>query len=353
MATFTAAGFSVDEMLAALSEKDDNGVPVFQQFLGQPRPFTPDEVANSVTREILRQIDLRLLPNFIEDRLDNLVLRLMTQEELINMFSFVERGGWYSADAFVNWAMAKLDQTSPEGLERNLSEKTFAEFHQITGRELSLVAADITGQRMLVLNRRTAPQLPVVWGMRMSMSLPLLWQEVLWKREWGTYLNNPMEGHRIVDGGILSNFPIELFLSNAPHVLSIMGSRTGKSVLGLLIDESLEVAGVQDTVARSGGLVDLSPVARITGLIDTAAHAHDKMVIEAFEQFVCRLPAKSYRTTEFDMTDERRRLLIAAGRSAIDDYFRNRETEGMKGPNVFEMEKALKRADGIALNILQ
>ncbi|HEY1409971.1 MAG TPA: patatin-like phospholipase family protein, partial [Promineifilum sp.] len=62
MATFTAAGFSVDEMLAALSEKDDNGVPVFQQFLGQPRPFTPDEVANSVTREILRQIDLRLLP---------------------------------------------------------------------------------------------------------------------------------------------------------------------------------------------------------------------------------------------------------------------------------------------------
>ena len=353
MATFTAAGFSVDEMLAALSEKDDNGVPVFQQFLGQPRPFTPDEVANSVTREILRHIDLRLLPNFIEDRLDNLVLRLMTQEELINMFSFVERGGWYSADAFVNWAMAKLDQTSPEGLERNLSEKTFAEFHQITGRELSLVAADITGQRMLVLNRRTAPQLPVVWGMRMSMSLPLLWQEVLWKREWGTYLNNPMEGHRIVDGGILSNFPIELFLSNAPHVLSIMGSRTGKSVLGLLIDESLKVTGVQDTVARSGGLVDLSPVARITGLIDTAAHAHDKMVIEAFEQFVCRLPAKSYRTTEFDMTDERRRLLIAAGRSAIDDYFRNRETEGMKGPNVFEMEKALKRADGIALNILQ
>jgi hypothetical protein len=77
------------------------------------------------------------------------------------------------------------------------------------------------------------------------------------------------------------------------------------------------------------------------------------MVIEAFEQFVCRLPAKSYGTTEFSMTDERRLLLIAAGKTAISGYFQNQETEGMKGPDVFEMEKALKRADKIATSILQ
>jgi hypothetical protein len=77
------------------------------------------------------------------------------------------------------------------------------------------------------------------------------------------------------------------------------------------------------------------------------------MVVEAFEQFVCRLPARNYRTTEFDMTDDRREKLIAAGRKAMDRYFLTQETEGMKGPDVYEMERAFKRADRIAAKILQ
>jgi predicted acylesterase/phospholipase RssA len=237
-----------------------------------------------------------------------------------------------------------------------MSDLTFAEMHRQTGRELSLVAADTTDHRMLVLNHRTAPRVPVAWGMRMSMSLPLLWQEVIWQSEWGTYLDRPLAGHRVVDGGLLSNFPIELFLSNDPHVISLMGPKTSQGVLGMLIDETLSVDGATDLTPRTPPVVrfaDLPPAQRIMGLIDTATQAHDKMVIEAFEQFVCRLPAKSYKTTEFDMTDERRERLIAAGRSAMDHYFRTQETQGMKGPDVFEMERAIKRADRIAGKILQ
>ena len=95
------------------------------------------------------------------------------------------------------------------------------------------------------------------------------------------------------------------------------------------------------------------PVTRLLSLIETATQAHDKMVIDAFEQFVCRLPAQGYQTTEFDMTDERRERLIAAGQTAADRYFRTRETQGMKGPDVYAMERALKQADGIARKILR
>lgn len=357
-ATFTAAGFSVGEMLDALKEKDKNGVPIFTQFLGRPRPFTPDEVAASSTRVALQQLDVRFLPNFIEDRFDRFLLHMMTQDELTHVFSFVERGGWFSADAFLEWGKAKLDQPSPSGQARRLSGLSFAEFHDATGRELSLVAADTTDHRMLVLNHRTAPRLPVVWGMRMSMSLPLLWQEVIWQSEWGDYLGRSLAGHRVVDGGLLSNFPIELFLSNDPHVLSLMGPKTSQGVLGLLIDESLSVgpeeeASVAPKPRGAAALKDLPPATRIMGLIDTATQAHDKMVIDAFEQYVCRLPAKSYQTTEFNMTDARRDHLIAAGQAAVDRYFRSQETEGMKGPDVFEMERALQRADRIAGKMLQ
>ena len=79
----------------------------------------------------------------------------------------------------------------------------------------------------------------------------------------------------------------------------------------------------------------------------------DKMVIDAFEQFVCRLPARGYQTTEFDMSDQKRDDLIAAGQRALAEYFRLQETEGMKGPDVFAMERALRRADQAAAKILQ
>lgn len=40
----------------------------------------------------------------------------------------------------------------------------------------------------------------------------LVWPEVQWKPEWGTYRGKPIAdepgGHRIVDGGILANFPL-------------------------------------------------------------------------------------------------------------------------------------------------
>jgi NTE family protein len=35
---------------------------------------------------------------------------------------------------------------------------------------------------------------------------------------------------------------------------------------------------------------------------------------------VCRLPAKGYGTTEFDMTPERREALVAAGRAAMKKF---------------------------------
>ncbi len=353
IATFAAAGFSAAEMHAALQEKDAQGRPIFSQFLGRPRPLTPAEIAASFTRQALERLDLPLLPNFLEDRFDRFLLSLMSQEELAHVFSFVERGGWYAADAFMAWARAKLDMADGHGRARNMSRLTFAEFHRRTGRHLSLVAADTTARHMLVLNHRTAPNLPVVWGMRMSMSLPLLWQEVIWQPEWGNYLDRAVAGHRVVDGGLLSNFPIELFLSNDPYVISLMGPKTGQSVLGFLIDEGLAVAGIETPPDPDPPLADILPAARLISLLETATQAHDKMVIDAFEQFVCRLPAQGYETTEFDMTDERRERLIAAGQATADYYFRTRETEGMKGPDVYAMERALKRADRMATKILQ
>ena len=97
---------------------------------------------------------------------------------------------------------------------------------------------------MLVLNHRTAPDLPVVWAVRMSMSIPFVWQEVTWRAAWGSYAGRDITGHDIVDGGVNSNFPIRLLISRSREVMDLMGAHDGHFALGMLIDEKAPVPGV-------------------------------------------------------------------------------------------------------------
>jgi predicted acylesterase/phospholipase RssA len=328
-AVLLAAGYSVTEMLDALAEKDESGKSVFSTFLGMPAPFDQEEVRYSVFRKLLHDLDIPLIPDATEDRIDDRIAEQLASHEFSrHLFSFIERGGWFSADPFVIWLERKLDQARPDGSPRGFGRLTLKELRAATGVHLSLVAADTTWARMLLLNHRTTPDCPVVWAARMSMSVPLLWQEVEWKKEWGSYYTweseaqrmepNDITGHSVVDGGLLSNFPISLFLSNRADVEALVGSGRSDSVLGLLIDESLPVPGQPPRNTDSGLRVAHSlPVQRLRRLITTVTSAHDYAAVAAYARHVVHLPAGGYGTTEFDMEDDRREALVNAGREAM------------------------------------
>ncbi len=321
-AALLAAGYDSQEMLVALNETV-NGRPVFSTFMGAPEEFEAAAIENSVIHKLLQAINLPVVPGGVEDRLDYWLAKTLMQN-FRHLFSFIERGGWYSAQKFREWLGSKLDEGTFQDRPRSFSRMTLSQFHQATGRELSLVVSDTTGGRMLVLNHRTAPGLPVVWAVRMSMSIPLIWPEVEWQAEWGTYLERDISGHLLVDGGLLSNFPIELFVSEAAHITAVMGQKRSDDILGLLIDEDKPVAGASTVGGGEDSGFDparLQLVQRFDRLVDTAIGAHDKMVIEAFERLVVRLPAQGYGTTDFDMSDERRAALVSAGREAMRAYF--------------------------------
>jgi NTE family protein len=321
-AALLAAGYSTEEMSAALSEKDQ-GKSVFSTFMGAPLPFTDEELEASAMRRLLDGIKLNFVFDRLEKKLDTAMLKAMAgNERFRHILSLIERGGWFAADHFISWLQAKLDAGTYKGTPRAFSGATLAQFFEATGTELSLVASDTTDNQLLVLNHRTAPDCPVVWAVRMSMSIPLVWDEVLWQPAWGTYLGRDVAGHAIVDGGLLSNFPIELFVSEEPNVTRLMGPKSSNTVLGMLIDERLDVPGSKGlfvTIDVKPG--DLRTMQRLQRLADTATTAHDKMIIAEYAHLVVRLPAKGYGTTEFDMTDERRTALVDAGRVAMGLYF--------------------------------
>lgn len=317
-ATLLAAGYSAEELLAVISEREGEH-PVFATFMGLPDATGGDAIRASATRAMLREIDLPFVPDRIEDALDDRIAAWVgASPHLRHVFSFVEHGGWYAAENFLKWMQRSLDAGTFRGARRAFGSSTLAEFHRATGVDLTLVASDLTGQQMLILNHHTAPDVPVVWATRMSMNIPLLWQEVIWQPAWGLYRGRVMEGHAIVDGGLLSNFPLELLVSRDARVTAVMGARTEAGVLGLMIDESKAVAGIEAAPPPSGFTVGGLPTARrLSALVNTALSARDKLVIDAFEGIVVRLPAKGYGTTEFDMTDARRERLVAAGRDAM------------------------------------
>lgn len=320
-AALLAAGYETTEMLAALEEQVD-GHSVFSGFLQKPALMDETAMQSGAIRTLLRNLDIPLVPDFVEEKLDDAVVALLAKDErFCHILSFVERGGWYAADTFIDWMSGKLDAGTYGDAPRHFSGMTLAQFFAATHVDLTLVAADLSGGRMLVLNHRTAPDCPLVWAVRMSMNIPLLWQEVIWQEAWGTYCGQKLAGHRIVDGGLLSNFPLELFVSNLPGVTAVMGPKTSERVLGFLIDESLPVPGAPGATKPEGLVSTLQTVQRFQQLLNTLLSAHDKMVIDAFERFVVRLPAQGYGTTEFDMTPERRDALVAAGHTAAAAYF--------------------------------
>jgi predicted acylesterase/phospholipase RssA len=354
-AVLLAAGYTPDEMLNALNEKE-NGKPVFISFMGEPSPFSEEEIRSSALHDLMKNIDLKFLPGFLEGPLDEALVKWMARNPRSrHFFAFVERGGWFSADRFVSWLQSKLDTGPWKNGQRKFSGMTFRQFYEETAVALSVVASDTTGGRLLVLNQKTAPGCPIVWAVRMSMSIPLVWDEVIWQEDWGMYLRRPMAGHVIVDGGMLSNFPIELFISDEPQVTKLMGAKQNSPVLGMLIDEALPVPHARgilvDVQVKPG---ELKTVKRFRRLIETMIGAHDKMVIEEFEHLVVRLPAAGYGTTEFDMSDERRASLIEAGRRAMGTYLDHppgaRATG--RGRRDIDARRARRIADRIATRLL-
>jgi NTE family protein len=341
-ATLIAAGYEPDQMLDAVNEKlkDANGnvvndaqgnpVPRFASFMDSPQPDDFDEAMRdaSLTAEIFRRIKIPGLPNW--DWFDRKLLNGMLDDKYYRqLFSFVECGGLFAGDKFLNWLKEKLDQIGQKTGNNVTSGDTFAQFFAKTKKDLSLIATDTTDNEMLILNHRTAPDLPVAWAVRMSMSIPFVWREVPWQSKWGTYRGDdkqmePGKGNIIVDGGVLSNFPLR-FIANEPahdtEVRDVMGDTTAGEAgnLGLLIDETIAVPGSGEGGGESSPHIvgKLRTAQRVMRIMDTMMQANDKSYIADHAQFVCRLPALGYGTTEFAMSEVRLKALVQAGYDAM------------------------------------
>ena len=310
-ATLLAVGFTPQEMLDAVNEKL-NGKPRFATFMDHPvgADFSQAQRDASDTMHALGAVHIPTIAGRV------LLDVLMKTPLYPTLFSVVECGGVFAGMAFLNWLTEKL---AAKGIG---ATDTLATVFAKTKVDLSVVASDTTDMEMLVLNHRTAPDVPLAWAVRMSMSIPMIWREVVWEASWGSYMGRSKTGNVIVDGGVLSNFPIRLIDESVPEIMGDTDPN-GALNLGLLLDETLPVPGVAPGKPPLP-VQETRVVQRLTRLMDTMMGAQDNEEMRQHASEICRLPVKGYGTTEFDMPDAKLQALVEAGRRAVEAHLRSR-----------------------------
>ncbi|HEX8181619.1 MAG TPA: patatin-like phospholipase family protein [Pyrinomonadaceae bacterium] len=313
-ALLCAAGYTPQELLAAISAKV-NGRPRMAAFLDTPRPqdFSDEVLDNSATLELFKQLRLPGLP-----ALGHALLKgLLHLPPYCELFSLNECGGFFAGVNIYEWLRERLVQ---KGMSPDITCK---DFFAHTGSDLSLIVSDTSELELLILNHRTAPDCPVAWAARSSLSIPYLWREVVWRKEWGLYRGRAKAGSILIDGGALSNFPLWLFAMNPedPFILEVLGPPPPEVPnLGLFLDDELPVPDAPPPPELAQLLGKLRTAKRIMRIVDTITISRDKLTFEYDAQAVCRLPTLNYSVAEFDMTDARRDALVAAGRAAMHQH---------------------------------
>lgn len=166
--------------------------------------------------------------------------------------------------------------------------------------KLSVVASDISGNELLILPRDAnklhlePDELEVALAVRMSMSIPFFFRPVIRNKHW------------VVDGGMLSNFPID-------HFDSPRGQLPPWPTLGFLL---WEPGSDKHRDQRIRGLIDMT-----VAMVRTMSTAHDRKAIEeADASRIVKIPTGKISGTDFDLTDEQRDGLHKSGYQAAHEF---------------------------------
>ncbi|MCC3373371.1 patatin-like phospholipase family protein [Cohnella sp. REN36] len=214
------------------------------------------------------------------------------------------RKGLYAGDALQLWA------------SQLLAAKGIRTFGDLPHCKLRIIASDITNGKLLVLPEDIADygidpmRFSVAKAIRMSASIPYFFDPVIIRQPMRPRLGKRLRPEfvkisYIVDGGLLSNFPLWVFKQDE-------GEGGSLPVLGFQM-----VGRPNPRGHRIGG-----PFSMFYAMFETMLSAHDERYIEKDNRIrTIKIPTMGVRTTEFHPTAEQMEALYQSGFEAGQSYF--------------------------------
>ena len=239
--------------------------------------------------------------------IDTLDYRRFQDRTVLNRIPFIGRPvctlfnqGWYKGKEFERWMRVLLEAKNIRTYKDLIVSEYAADPRY--RYKLQVVASDISRGKLLILPRDAADyginpdDLDVVTSIRMSMSIPYFYSPVVQRGSNGKSY--------IVDGGILSNFPVFLFDDNTENP---PWPTIGYKLVDPDENKPHPVWG---------------PISFSWALIQTMMEAHDARYI-ADRDFIrtVPIPTLGVQTTEFDISAARKQALYQSGLTAGQEFF--------------------------------
>ncbi|WP_058303695.1 patatin-like phospholipase family protein [Gorillibacterium timonense] len=212
--------------------------------------------------------------------------------------------GLYSGERLEAWAANLL---AARGVRR---------FGDLSNGKLQIIASDISTGRLLVLpddivKYGIEPDLfSVSRAIRMSTSIPFFFDPVILRKRYRS--GEKHEAFRdqfvyVVDGGLLSNFPLWLFDKDTHNLVDPVPT-LGFQLVGRAEQQPNRIVG---------------PLTMFRALFSTMMDAHDERYIDESQGFrTIKIPSANVHTTEFNISSEKSADLFQAGVKAGDKFFR-------------------------------
>ncbi|MGN7479339.1 patatin-like phospholipase family protein [Solibacillus silvestris] len=225
----------------------------------------------------------------LEDIFDDLNLKVLLDppkiwigKPFLKWINLYIRFGMYRGKSLEKWFHQKL------------ATKGIYTFGDLPPGALKLVASDLTNGKIIVLPDDLknydidGNKFPISRALRMSCGLPFFFEPV--------YLKNGKRECVVVDGGVLSNFPLWIY-DNGHKVRPVLGMKL------------------------SGASEEMSPheidnaIQLFEALFSTMKNAHDnRYIARRHEKNIIFIPVEKYSATQFDMDAETKKKLICIGK---------------------------------------
>ncbi|WP_044896369.1 patatin-like phospholipase family protein [Bacillus alveayuensis] len=238
--------------------------------------YTSNEVFN-----IMESIDLKF---FLDER------KTLIPSKIMKWLTIYWKMGLYKGENLENW------------LHEKLKAKGVTTFADLKKGALRVIASDLTNGKMIVLPDDLAiyginpENFSVARAVRMSCSLPYFFEPVRLKSKGGISM--------VVDGGVLSNFPLWLF-DQTPKKRPVLGVKLSAK------EEERPKHEISNAFEMFGAL------------FETMKDAHDaRHIATKHERNIVFIPVENALSTEFHLTEEKKKELIQLGKSRTEQFFR-------------------------------
>ena len=186
-----------------------------------------------------------------------------------SLVNFIKTKGLYPGDEVESWITSLLHQKFPEKL-------TEVELRELPSHTI-VYASRIKNGRLTFDSKKERMNTHAAFAARCSMSIPYFFSPVT------------VDGIRVYDGGLRSNFPLQEFMTSYP----------AKPVIGLYL-----VSGSQ-----KGGAV-------IGELVNIAIDGEEMAIVESNLDKIVVIDPRPVKTTDFDLSEKKKEFLVLAGRLA-------------------------------------